>query len=703
MPSPTRRIFVSYSHEDQALAEKVFEHLRGLNQSFAVNLWIDDDQIRLGDQWKGEIDEALAAADLAVLLISPAFLASSFIRDQEQARLLKRRDETGLPLLPVLLRPCRWPAWLAATQIWPRRDRSLVELQAEGPAQVDRALKDVVEAIANLLEPATGSDAAPRPDQTPRAGPSMEQDRGTMLLATTLLADASPERRPALAVKLVEGIRALTGLAGDGLVDAVRFFIEFHLLRTDDPTSPAKLQESLTPGAGDEPAMALAVRLRQAGRAGDLSTKPINVDSRVFSRSNERAEIWKAYFDAVVAAGLADKGSVQSLAPVGVMTGFLSPQFLVAGLLSRLNDDWRPVLNAYQRSLPRDRRGAFESLQASQWNCWLMWGPSIPVCECAQWFGFVAFQYGFGDENNSIPVIELALENGVPKMLGPIAATLRGERRGAKFARLTGRFRWGPYFLTAHEGDAAPDNQIIDDVVDDAPAAYSAAPAQASIYHDQEGDGLVLQLVQVEKAPLESRMYFSAYHWMMFLVATAAGGPDASATGPSLLHGKPYPPWPEEPTDRRRVRDARLWQDLLPVFVHANIGDPEALRFQKHALLEAAVQLLRQVWERRAELFDPRDVQAGIQFHLVCASDYSGCGCEIRFPSDDSLTRQLRARLEAEGDRTFAERVIVPAVAVDAERAQSLLAGYFSACHLPELVADYYEHVDKLEKPLSRP
>ena len=694
MPLRTRQIFVSYSHQDQDMAEKVFTHLHGLSQSFPIEIWIDENEIRVGDQWLPEIDRALAEADLAVLLISPDFLASEFIRDHEQARLLKRRDETGLRLVPVLLRPCRWPAWLAATQIWPHRDRSLAEIDADDPAQVDRALKDVVEAIARFLEG----------DPAPRTEPEMEDGRCTTLLSTTLLAQVSAEARTPIAARLVEDIRAHTGLAGDALLDAVRFFIEFHLLRTDDPTSPADLQTSLAAGGNDEQAAAIRNRLRQAGRAGDLSTTPVQVDSRMFSRSNDRAGLWKTYFDAVVEAGLVSKETVQSLVAVRVMTGFLSPQFLVAGLLSRLKDDWRPVLNAYQWSLPRDRKGAFEGVQASQWNCWLMWGPSIPVCECDQWSGFVAFQYGYGDENNSIPVIELVLENGVPKTLGPIAATLRSEGRRAKFARLTGRLRWGPYFLTAHAGGAVPDTEsIIIDREEDAPTTYGAAPAQASMYHDQESDGLVLQLVQVEKAPPESRMYFSAYLWMMFLVATAAGGPESSSTGPSLLHGKPYPPWPDDPADRRRVRDARLWQDLLPVFVHANIGDPEALRFQKSVLIEAAVQLLRQVWDRRSELFDARDVAAGIQFHLVCASDYSGCGCEIRFPSDGSLIHHLQTRLEAEPDRAFAERVVVPASPVDARRAESLLAGYFSACHLPELVADYYEHVSHLDKTPPRP
>ena len=48
------------------------------------------------------LDEAAAA----VLLVSPAFLASKYIRHSELPRLLHRYKTEGLPILPVILRPC---------------------------------------------------------------------------------------------------------------------------------------------------------------------------------------------------------------------------------------------------------------------------------------------------------------------------------------------------------------------------------------------------------------------------------------------------------------------------------------------------------------------------------------------------------------------------------------------------------------------
>jgi len=710
-----KRIFVSYSHrdhEDTTLVRQVFTHLHGLRQSFPdLEIWIDQKMIRVGDQWLPEIDQALTAADLAVMVISPEFLASPFITQQELSRLLKRRNEAGLRLVPILLGSCRWPEWLAATEIRPRGDLALAEIHAKDPTAVDRALKQVMEEIAEFLGGVPPRSTIPPGAATPsatadrRAGGDMTETRCIALLTDTLLSRMPPDAGAALAAKLVRDIKSATELEGAPLFDAVRFFVEFELLRSDEPTAPGTLEKAAAfPERGGKVG-ALLTNLRQRARMEDFSATPVEVSSRFFARTNENAGLWKRYFDHLIATGAAIESDAMSLVLVRVTMGFLSPQFLVAGLLSRFDDDWRPVLNAYQRSIPsRPGRGAFESLQASQWNCWLMWGPSIPVCQCDEWQGIVAIQYGYGDENNSVPLIEVVTEADVPKTLGPIVASLRAEARGARFAVVTGRLRWGPFFLERQQKEHVLQDHDDDDVEpESSPGRLAMAGAQASVYdrvlaHRQDSDSVVLQLVRVDQSSPESRVYFSAYLWTMFLVTTATVSDQEPGIGPALLRGKRYPAWSDDPADRRRLRDARLWEDLLPVFVHANIGDPAALRFQKGVLVENTVHLLRHVWERRAELFDARDVAAGIRFHLVGASDYSGCGCEVRFPPEDSLAARLRERVAAEPDRAFAESVALPVSDETPATRPWGLAGFFSACHLPEMIINYYDHVAHLPR-----
>ena len=705
------RIFVSYSHKDLSLQDtvvrQVFTHLYGLKQSFPdLEIWIDEKKIRVGDQWLPEIDKALATADLAVLIISSAFLASDFIIKNEQPRLLKR-NESGLRLVPILLSECRQPGWLTAMQIRPSPDIALAELQVKDPTAVDRALKQVIEEIVEILGGAPPRSATPAgaavsaATASTRVGGDMTQARCIALLAETLFAGMAPDAGSALAAKVVKDIESATALTGRPLFDAVRFVIEFELLRSDEPTSPASLEKALAmPEKGGKAGPLLAHLLRTE----DFSATLVEVRSRFFSRTNENAGLWKRYFDRLIAEGVSTESDVMSLVPIRVAMGFLSPQFLVAGLLSRFDDDWRPVLNAYQRSISSlQGRGAFESLQASQWNCWLMWGPSIPVCQCDEWKGLFAVQYGYGDENNSIPVVELATEGGVPKTLGPIMASLRSEGHGARFAVVIGRLRWGPFYLERQQQERVL--RDIDDSADDEPprGRLGMAAAQASIYdhvfaHRQDSDSVVLQLVRVDESLPESHVYFSAYLWTMFLVATASESDQEPGIGPVLLRGKRYPPWSDDPADRRRMRDARLWQHLLPVFVHANIGDPAALRFQKQVLVENTVQLLRQMWERRVELFDAVDVAAGLRFHLVGASDYSGCGFEVRFPAEESLVARLRERVAAEPDRAFAESIVLPRPDETPPTRPWGLKGFFSVCHLPEMIVNYYDYVASLDR-----
>jgi len=749
---PARHIFVSYSSRDRAddpdLVDQVFVHIRGLKRllknEFSVEIFIDQERLAAGDKWGREIERALASADLALLLVSPHFLDSDFIMEQEFPRLLVGEQSAGACLVPVLLHPCALGQiqWFAQAELRPRGKRALSEIAER--AERDRVLMQLTTEVCGLLRAVGRPAGAPARDpaaaQAPRLAPSPPRevagleanrheaipheakpqeaarhedvtDAPVRLLATTLLRELGEHDADALARRLVQGIARFTRLTGEALFRCVRFCIEFQLLMADEPAAPAALRHFLGEPIEDESAQRLVQELRRRVPAGDFSRTPVRVNSYFFSLTREREELWKRYFDAVMEAGVDehDRERLATLCAIQVQYGFLAPQHLVAGLLSRFNDDWRPVLNAYQNAIPDPRRhaGAFESLQASQWNCWLVWGPSIPICTCSQWRGVYAFQYGYGDENNSLPVIDLGdgrAGEGRPGLLDPVTATFDAEGRGAKWVQMTGRLRWGPWLLReAGEGDGAdrPDDHFdlaAADEIDFTPASSRrpAAPAQASLFREDglqfrhDSDGILMQVETVERLSNDHRVYFSAYLWMIFLVASAA---DEPGIGPRLLRGRAWPRWPDSPQRREHVREARLWEQLLPVFVHANVADPEALAFQKRVLAQNAVALLQQVWERRAELFDAADVQAGIRFHLASASDYSGCGCPVRYPSGTSLVSLLHERLAREPDRAFADAVLLPPTGTETATRPPGLAGYFSSCHLPELVADYFDFV----------
>jgi hypothetical protein len=84
--------FVSYAHNDSADVvrfRRVLEPLLKGSREFAFGEWIDG-QILPGENWRAEIDQAMERSCFGLLLISPEFLASDFIMQNELPLLLAK-------------------------------------------------------------------------------------------------------------------------------------------------------------------------------------------------------------------------------------------------------------------------------------------------------------------------------------------------------------------------------------------------------------------------------------------------------------------------------------------------------------------------------------------------------------------------------------------------------------------------------------
>ncbi len=154
--SPT--VFVSCSHRDERQKDRLATHLSVLRGRLAV--W-EDRQLNAGDDWYAEIEKAIATANVAVLLISADFLASDFILKEEVPRLLRRREQDGLTIVPVLLKSCAWAKipWLSM-QMRPTDARPLMSLR--GNAR-EEAWSAIVTEILQLAE----APVLQQPDQGP--------------------------------------------------------------------------------------------------------------------------------------------------------------------------------------------------------------------------------------------------------------------------------------------------------------------------------------------------------------------------------------------------------------------------------------------------------------------------------------------------------------------------------------------------------
>ena len=143
-------IVIICNHKDEERKDLLVKQLGTLEQQEGIwKVWTDR-HIGVGEDWHEKIKDALRNASVAVLLISPDFLASDFVRKEEVARLLEGRDKQGFRIIPIIVGDCAWQQveWLARMQVHPRDGRALKNLKK---SSVVRELQNVVLELADVI------------------------------------------------------------------------------------------------------------------------------------------------------------------------------------------------------------------------------------------------------------------------------------------------------------------------------------------------------------------------------------------------------------------------------------------------------------------------------------------------------------------------------------------------------------------------
>jgi hypothetical protein len=113
--------FISYAHFDDPKKNKYIaelqKHLHPKIRNGELNVWCDTD-IKAGDEWRTKINRNIETASFSILLVSPSFLASSFIVDYELPPLLEAAEKEGLLILSLLISPCLIPDELKRYQFF---------------------------------------------------------------------------------------------------------------------------------------------------------------------------------------------------------------------------------------------------------------------------------------------------------------------------------------------------------------------------------------------------------------------------------------------------------------------------------------------------------------------------------------------------------------------------------------------------------
>lgn len=153
--APKLKVFVSYSHANYKVWDKLKPHLDVLINENLISWWFDG-KIRAGSEWDDAIRQEMKEADIIILLLSTPFFASKYIKGVELNEARRRFEAGEAEILPVLLEPSEAFAqhkWLNKLQTVPNQYGQLRPISSYNPSingwnEVQRALRVMIAEVA---------------------------------------------------------------------------------------------------------------------------------------------------------------------------------------------------------------------------------------------------------------------------------------------------------------------------------------------------------------------------------------------------------------------------------------------------------------------------------------------------------------------------------------------------------------------------
>ncbi len=185
-------VFISHCDADAEWKHRLVMQLAPLQRAGHVRV-ASISSIPAGQTVAEYIEREIGRAGIAVLLVSPAFVASDSLFESQLTPILKRQQKDGLHVLPVLTGAVDIEAieWLASRQCLPRDGR---HLRLHDETHAETALRDIAAEIRTLVEQTPAPRlVAPPPaalsrgaDATPRARESLSARRPQVMVDLTL-------------------------------------------------------------------------------------------------------------------------------------------------------------------------------------------------------------------------------------------------------------------------------------------------------------------------------------------------------------------------------------------------------------------------------------------------------------------------------------------------------------------------------------
>lgn len=142
------QVFICYSHKDKRWLDDLQTHLKPHVRNGSITAW-SDKQIVPGSKWFSEIKVALAATKVAVLLVTPHFLASDFIHEHELTPILKEVEKSNVCIIWIPVRACSYKETaLKDYQAAIDPDKPLANMKAERDGAWVRICEEIKKAFS---------------------------------------------------------------------------------------------------------------------------------------------------------------------------------------------------------------------------------------------------------------------------------------------------------------------------------------------------------------------------------------------------------------------------------------------------------------------------------------------------------------------------------------------------------------------------
>jgi hypothetical protein len=173
--------FISYAHDDHAAFAEMRKHLRAIERAFEVEFWADK-RVKPASHWSPAIARAIEAAQIHILMVSPAYISADYIFDHELPA-IRDKLSRGDVVIPVIIERCAWQLAIGTLQAVPTdSSHRLRPVNEWRPRR--RGFDAVREQITTALTTASilqgKNRAAPPTEPSSEAGPTLSIESGKL-------------------------------------------------------------------------------------------------------------------------------------------------------------------------------------------------------------------------------------------------------------------------------------------------------------------------------------------------------------------------------------------------------------------------------------------------------------------------------------------------------------------------------------------